>query len=224
MPGLTRRPATGFPFPLPWYQVPLNVFCVVTCAFRMMFSSHLKAIGAARQEAGYGAGGLIPLMEPRFCPRLNVSCPPVELELICPSDVIPCGPITQRVAGSLADTDAELAAWLAERPTVLVVLGSHISLSDSRASELYGAVARLLDARPDVQVLWKLMGGGNDQTYAKAKETYPDRLKIVEWLDADPIAILQTGNVCCFVNHGGSNSYHEALEWVRLPTRCDGPC
>lgn len=177
-----------------------------------MLSSHLKVIGAARREAGYATGGMVPMMEPRFCPRLDVSCPPVEYGLICPPDVIPCGPITQLVAAPLADTDAQLAAWLAERPTVLVVLGSHIALPDDRAAELYGALACLLDTRPDVQVLWKLMGGSNGGTYAKAKESFPHRLKIVDWLDADPIAILQTGNICCFVNHGGSNSYHEALE------------
>ena len=40
--------------------------------------------------------------------------------------------------------------------------------------------------------------------------SYGDRIVLVDWLKPDPIAILRTGCVVCFVHHSGSNSYHEA--------------
>jgi len=55
-----------------------------------------------------------------------------------------------------------------------------------------------------VQVLWKLQKG-------EMLDAVDNRLWLVSWLEADPLALLKTGNVICVVNHGGSSSLHQAL-------------
>lgn len=71
------------------------------------------------------------------------------------------------------------------------------------------AIRVLLARRLDVQVLWKLQKWGDVQL--EGVKEVEERLKIVDWLEADPIAYLETGQLACIINHGGSNSYHEAL-------------
>ena len=127
-----------------------------------------------------------------------------------PPDVICCGPILQHAA-PLEETDPELYSWLSQRPTVLIVLGSHTRLDDRSAQRVLRSCLRLLDARPDVQVLWKLQKQSSYELEGVDADSVGDRLRIVEWLKPDPVAILKTGKVVCFVNHGGSNSYHEGL-------------
>ncbi|WVW78305.1 hypothetical protein I302_100259 [Kwoniella bestiolae CBS 10118] len=77
------------------------------------------------------------------------------------------------------------------------------------AMEMYRSIRILLDVRTDIQVIWKLVKLGEYEIPDSGSSE--DRLRIVEWLSADPISILKDGNIICFVNHGGSNSYHEAL-------------
>lgn len=133
-----------------------------------------------------------------------------------------CGPILLD-APSVESVDAELAAWLKGRPTVLICLGSHIALDDAFATEIIAGLRTLFDTRKDVQVLWKLSRQGlperlDDKVVAPVKEEVEEgRLRMVTWLKPDPLAILETGNVVCVVNHGGSNSYHEAVWYVVRP-------
>jgi hypothetical protein len=37
------------------------------------------------------------------------------------------------------------------------------------------------------------------------------RVKVRDWVDAEPKAVLESGGVVCAVNHGGANSFYEAL-------------
>ena len=57
-------------------------------------------------------------------------------------------------------------------------------------------------------MLWKLQ---KQDEYERSLASYGDRIVLVDWLKPDPIAILRTGCIVCFLHHGGSNSYHEAL-------------
>ena len=43
-----------------------------------------------------------------------------------------------------------------------------------------------------------------------------DRVRIVEWFDAEPTAVLEAGTVVCAVHHGGANSFLEAVRYVIL--------
>lgn len=47
-----------------------------------------------------------------------------------------------------------------------------------------------------------------------AEELASGRVRIEEWLPAQPIAILRSGNVICMIHHGRSNSYHEAIKYT----------
>jgi hypothetical protein len=136
-----------------------------------------------------------------------MSVPELEYPMAIPSNLIPCGPILLPTQ-PLTDVDPELAAWIDRRPTVLIVLGSHfVQGPDHAAATLFG-VKMLLSKRDDIQVLWKWK---NDGGWALAgADALGDRLRIVHWMKADPTSVLRHG-VLCSVNHGGSNSYHEAL-------------
>ncbi|GME30646.1 Sfi1 spindle body [Neofusicoccum parvum] len=158
----------------------------------------------------------MPLFAPRVAPILCVSHRDADYPTTTPADVIPCGPILLPAAAPLRTVDVALAAWI-ERPgraTVLVVLGSHLRLDEPDARAVLAAAAALLRARPDVQVLWKLQRFTRfalPEVDGEGGGVFGDRLRVVGWLEADPVAVLRTGRVVAFVNHGGSNSYHEAL-------------
>lgn len=126
-----------------------------------------------------------------------------------------CGPIL-RDSAAVEDVDAELFAWLGRRRwTVLVVLGSLLKVDREYAVAVWDACRVLLAERKDVQVLWKLQKGG-EYDIEGLDGIEGDRVRVVEWLKPDPLAVLRTGRVACSVNHGGSNSYHEALRWAFL--------
>ena len=87
----------------------------------------------------------------------------------------------------------------------------------------------ILTAHPDIQVLWKLKSDVTDDLNTIiGAEVQADRIRIVRWLDTDPVAILQTGSVACMVHHGGANSFYEATATgtpqVVLPVWYDTYC
>ena len=77
--------------------------------------------------------------------------------------------------------------------------------------------------RGKVQVLWKLkrtvLGGaapyetgpGTKVYEALKNEIEADRVRIVDWVKPQPSAILQVKSVVLSINHGGANSFHDAL-------------
>ena len=162
--------------------------------------------------------------------------PPAGLKIITPSNahvdfpfpvvpahIVSCGPIV-RVSRPLKETDGELAKWLARRPTVYVNLGTHVSYDGETFAELAGAIQLLLDAAEkrgrELQVLWKQNGiqnimGEEGLDEKKGANVFSkmgqDRVRTVDWLQAEPISILESGTVICSVNHGGANSYFEAV-------------
>jgi hypothetical protein len=173
------------------------------------FDPVYPAIDKARHEAGYP--GPCPVFADRKFPALCMSHPVIEYPMIIPDDIICCGPILQ-VSPPLEEIDKRLFDWISSRATVLVVLGSHIRMNKSEAQKILTALRILLDKRPDVQVLWKLMKVGDFQL--DGADVDGDRLRVTSWLEADPMSLLRTGKLICVVNHGGSNSYHEALAYV----------
>lgn len=132
---------------------------------------------------------------------------------IIPKNVTSCGPILM-ASSPVSESDPDLASWLGKAPTVLVNLGTHYRASFSAAHEFAVALRILLQRNSKVQVLWKLKLASGDQdavVQVLDREMATDRVRIVSWLNADPVAVLQSGSVVCWANHGGSNSFHEAL-------------
>lgn len=112
-----------------------------------------------------------------------------------------------------------MALWLAQRPTVLVNLGSGLIWDTQRTIQFAEGIRVLLQRRQWIQVLWKLQSSSamgsvecDEDALSGIRENIDSgQVKIMDWLP-DPISILQSGNILCMVHHGGSNSFHEAIQ------------
>jgi len=135
-----------------------------------------------------------------------------------PALSLPVGPIVQPIQ-DLEKVDPELLAWISKRPTILLALGSHVHTTQKMSLELSLGFKKVLEKRRDVQVLWKVRKPHGDEGFDPledikrilGKELKDERVKIVDWLKADPVSILATGHVICSVNHGGANSFFESI-------------
>lgn len=171
--------------------------------------THTYALCVACAAAEYD--WRLPLPNPRpDTLTLCVSPPGYDYPMQLPAHIRQCGPIL-RTAGSV---DAELLAWLnqSDMRTVLVAFGTHFRMDEQCAQNLLVALCDVLHARQDIQVLWKL--GKYGKYDLPGLEKWGDRIKLVEWLESEPVDIMRTGKIAALVHHGGSNSYHEALAYV----------
>ena len=137
-----------------------------------------------------------------------------------PYNVIGCGPIVLPIR-PLSEQDPELNMWLQRKPTILINLGTLYALSSADACRIARALRQVLngDGRSEVQVLWKLQKHPDDQhdVFSDAigtLETFvkDGRVKVVSWLKAEPLALLETGSIICSVHHGGANTWFEAIK------------
>lgn len=132
-------------------------------------------------------------------------------DLQFPSNIHLCGPIILPSV-PVQESDPALAKWL-DNPgmkTVLVNLGSHVTLNAKHIRELGGGICILLASMNNIQVLWKIMADGEVQS-ALQEVVDPAKVKVMSWLDVEPYAILSHPNVVCSVHHGGANSFFEAV-------------
>ncbi|ODN97030.1 hypothetical protein I350_08008 [Cryptococcus amylolentus CBS 6273] len=217
--GIFRWPAlcTGFPYPVPYSLLPLNIFSTLFPLFHNPLNPLLRAFNTARHSAGYK--GQFPLLHPgeptgRHSRVICMSTPGAEIDAVYPGkDKVVCaGPILLPVR-PLADADPELLKWLGPSQLVLINLGTHFLQTPSFANAILHSILSLLTLRPDLKVLWKLCKYGEYDIDLSllGDDVLGKRVRVVEWLDAEPGSILHSGKVACFVNHGGSNSYHDGL-------------
>lgn len=146
--------------------------------------------------------------------------PETDFPLVVPPHVIPCGPIVVR-SSTVASQDPELETWLHKSPTIYVNLGSIYRWDQNDALEFAKALRLVLLETPkqEFQVLWKITTFGDYNPFNSGSTVYQtlsefikeDRVRLVEWIKPDPISLLMTGQVACFVHHGGANSYNEAI-------------
>lgn len=149
--------------------------------------------------------------------RILVSTwPEVDFPLLKQDHVIPCGPIVRKAR----PLGPELTDWLERGPTLYINLGSLCALDEGRALELARCIKVVLDRNwgrdQKLQVLWKLKKTDHYKETSEiddllVKYLKLDKVRIVSWIDADPAALLSSGNVVCAVHHGGANSYNEAV-------------
>lgn len=207
----------GWSYPLPLYLIPLNIIALLSFALSFALSPFNRAKNAARKEAGYTWSLLPDETDTRLC----VGVPALEYHGINPSTLYPVGPI-YLPSPPLADLDKPLDDWL-ERDhqkytTILFALGTHFRLTQSQAEDLLSMFDELLDARQDIRIYAKVMRKGSYELplSEELERKWAGRLKIVEWMEVDPVAVLNTGKIGLAIHHGGSNSYHEALGWDAL--------
>jgi hypothetical protein len=135
-----------------------------------------------------------------------------------PNNVVQCGPIYQSSAPAF-EQNPELATWMSKAPTILVNLGSHMTYTETAATEMARALKEVVK-KYDVQVLWKFKKRNDysDDFLLEVKEELTNwKLRLEKWIKADPAALLETGNIVLFVHHGGSSCYHEAVGSVLNP-------
>lgn len=180
-----------------------------------MWDPKVRAINQARYARGMKEplGSFTPWVSD--VPHISPSLPAIDLPMDTPSNVHNVGPIVL-ASPPVASSDPGLLSWLEKRPTVLLVLGTHFEAYEATVRELTVGLRILLDARPDIQVLWKLKvevtseNKGNDTIKSILGQELSDgRVRIEDWLKADPVTILMSGHVICSVHHGGANSYFE---------------
>jgi hypothetical protein len=75
------------------------------------------------------------------------------------------------------------------------------------------AIAEVLE-KTKVQIIWKFNKAGEypDDVLSPLRP-YIDssRLRMPNWLTADPTSLLETGDIVASVHHGGAGCYHEAI-------------
>lgn len=196
-----NRAGLGYPYPLPWYYYPVNIVAMLLITPLIHRDPVYKAITRARHAAGYtGPSGV--LMRSTV-PTVCMSTPSLEFPAKIPSNLTCSGPILLPIR-PLREQSPELFRWVTQKPTVMIALGSHLAYPEGTAQELLTSFRVLLDKRKDIQILWKLRKYGPYDL-----DVNEERLRVTQWLDADPMSILP--HVIAVVNHGGTNSYHEAL-------------
>jgi UDP:flavonoid glycosyltransferase YjiC (YdhE family) len=129
-----------------------------------------------------------------------------------------CGPIIAPF-DPLEESDPALTKWLDNGPTVMINLGSHVLSDEKLVREMAGAFRILFDYHDkqgysNIQVLWKAKACEDMQKVIDkiiGKEIKEGRVKVVAWLDAEPVSVLQHPNVVCTVHHGGANSFYEGI-------------
>ncbi|KAL4807393.1 hypothetical protein BDV18DRAFT_151993 [Aspergillus unguis] len=212
---------SGYPFPLPWKYILPNAYLAIRAGLKMANSPALKGIDERRHAEGIvGPYPLIMTSEKNPVQVLMASRAEIDFPCFVPEHITRCGPIL-RPEGPIAEECPELASWLSQGPTILINLGSNVCFCIEQAQKFADALRILLDARPDIQVLWKLRpaiedGGDADWVPTAIKSILDDvtsgRVRVEEWLPVAPTCILQSGKICCMVHHGGANSYNEAVK------------
>ncbi|KAK1216781.1 hypothetical protein PQX77_020577 [Marasmius sp. AFHP31] len=220
---LTRIPAscTGYPYPVPWHLIPVNIFINLWIGYNVSTNPRFTSLDAYRKAHANLDFGFYEFKIPN-APYLCPSFPETDFPFFVPENVTSCGPFIFPYV-PVEEKDPELARWLGRGPTVLVNLGSqHVMDGESVWGVVKGLRIVFANTRvaPDLQVLWKFKRPASDDweliEEVVGKEIRDGKVKVIEWLEADPASIVAHPNVVCSVHHGGANSYNEAI-WAGVP-------
>ncbi len=208
---------SGYPYPLPWFLILANIYIHIRFIISIIFDSKLKPYRNAREQEG--VEGVYPLLagRPESTKMIIPSTREVDYPLPpLPKEVISCGGIFLP-AEPVAKVDPELDSWLQNGPTVLLSLGSHLLIDDLYSRNIAIGIDMFLRQRPKMQFLWKMKNDISAETTEMLKEHLESgRVRIVRWLEPEPLSVLQSGHIICFIHHGGANSFFEAIRCVSV--------
>ncbi|KAH6975659.1 hypothetical protein EDB80DRAFT_727887 [Ilyonectria destructans] len=205
--------ASGFSFPVPWRNIPENIYLNMRFIYSVLFMPGLNAKKALLREKG--------LLDPiNFYKIYRQDVPWITMTTegaTIPVDFIPpnvtcAGPMVLSAATAI-EQDSHMVDWLTKGPTILINLGSSVIWTQTQATIMTEAIAVVLD-KTNVQILWKFNKVGNySDDYLSALKPHLDsgRLRMERWLTVDPSSLLETGYIIASIHHGGSNCYHEAI-------------
>ncbi|KAH8881836.1 UDP-Glycosyltransferase/glycogen phosphorylase [Thozetella sp. PMI_491] len=207
------RMGSGFPFPVPWRQIPLNAILnarIISSLTRMpdvaAKRTFLKEHGVLDPIKFYGTHRADVPWVTQTLPGASV---PMEY---VPANVTCTGPIVLSAAPA-EEQDPEFSRWMQQKPTILINLGSGFSYSITQMRQMISAIPKVLEDT-DLQVLWKVNPSENltfDWEEAAKPLTDTGRVKVSRWLSVDPSALLESGHISLSVTHGGSGGYHEGI-------------
>ena len=204
---------SGFKFPLPWHQIPSNIYIILRVIFAVMKSSSVTAKREFLTENGVNDPLKFFEIHHKSVPWLLTALPEASIPVdFVPDHVKCCGPIVRDVA-PVHEQDPGFAAWLRRAPTMLVNLGSQMKYNEKRATAMAKAFLPVLE-HTQTQILWKFQKIEHyDDTFLVPVERYikNGRLRLEKWLAVDPTSILRSGHVTVSVHHGGANCYHETI-------------
>ncbi|KAM3076100.1 hypothetical protein ACMFMG_006382 [Clarireedia jacksonii] len=204
---------SGFPYPLPWYLIPINILLFIRMIFVIAFSPKLKGLEAARKAANLP--GMYPIFVPYSKDVQYILPTAMEIDFkfpYIPPNITTCGPILLP-SYPLEKIEPDLFSWLKRKPTVLVNLGSHYNGSKDFNRGLAKAIRLLVNEVPNIQVLWKLKPSreGVDPHLGAILNPVDSHVKIVDWLKAEPTSLLCSGHIIASLHHGGANAYFESI-------------
>lgn len=204
---------TDFSFPVPWKNIPENIWLTVRLIYSAVRMSDMRAkIKFLRDNGALSSPGLhspnVLWISQDMAPHAGI---PLDYT---PKGVISAGPIVLHSRPAI-EQDCDLVQWLQRSPTVLINLGSHFRYSRERISTMAQAIGSFLK-QVDMQVLWKLGPESpeevNPETLSPIQRHIDnDTLRHVDWISVDTLSLLETGYVAGLVHHGGANSYYEAI-------------
>lgn len=147
---------SGHPFPLPWNLVPSNIYQGIRFIIGVLHSPELKAKQNYLKQHGLKHPIDFFHIHQPDAPWITQTMPGASIPVeVVPQNVSSVGPIVISVA-PLAEQDPELNAWLEQRPTIFINLGSSVTYNEQRGLAMAGAIKRVLDQAGHVQVLWKM--------------------------------------------------------------------
>ncbi|KAK1978938.1 UDP-glucoronosyl and UDP-glucosyl transferase [Colletotrichum cereale] len=216
-------PRSTIPYPIPWYLIPSAIYQLHQYSKNAMnpyWINHAKYI-YEKIETEYSDWGRVAFWPPEGLKVILPSNSAVDFPFsVVPDHLVSCGPIVLP-AKPLKEVDPGMAVWIDKRPTIYINLGTHATYEEADARELAGGLKILLEAAKkegqEFQVLWKLKkrgeysGEGFSAVLEAVGPEWEENVRISDWLEAEPMSILESGNVICSVNHGGANSYFEAV-------------
>ncbi|GFP54971.1 glycosyltransferase sdnJ [Trichoderma asperellum] len=205
--------ATGIPFPIPWKDIPKNIFQQAYSLMQILGSSAIRSKRSWLQEKGIRHAITLTEIDNPVVPWIAMSFPEAEFPLdFIPDNIYVAGPLVLDAAPAETQS-AELAGWVKRAPTMLINLGSIVIYDEAMARAMVEAVVPVLEAE-NVQILWKMKKRGEfgDEFLEPAKKYIMNRrLRLESWLDVDPTSLYNTGDIVASVHHGGANCFYEAL-------------
>ncbi|KAM0246292.1 hypothetical protein ACHAQJ_010264 [Trichoderma viride] len=205
--------ASGLPFPVPWKDIPSNIYQQAYILAKVLTSSNIRGKRSWLQEQGLKDAITLPESRNPNVPWIAMSFPEAELPLeYIPDNIRVAGPLVLDAAPAEVQS-AELANWVKKAPTMLINLGSAVTYDERMARVMVDAIIPVLEAE-DVQILWKMRKEGefSDDFLVPAKKYIEDgRLRLESWLEVDPTSLYKTGDIVASVHHGGANCFYETV-------------
>ncbi|KAM7183006.1 hypothetical protein V8F20_012772 [Naviculisporaceae sp. PSN 640] len=243
--ALWKYPVIGktYAFPVPPHQILNNIFLILLAIIiSFFFDDRRKSIQEYVRLHADGAK-LTTLNDLSLTPHLiskNLKflvANTVEMEFplkVVPKYIIPCGPMI-RPAKQVGEVDPALERWLMGKRgqeeavgTIYVNLGTHMRFDEASAVELAKGLRILLDQADRLAAQDDSLGKREGKEVSKrvlGKDMDCDRIRIVDWIEAEPTAVLDSGGIVCAVHHGGATSFLETccagIPQVVLPVWMD---